>query len=126
MNEEQLKMLSKLRIAILSSYITSFALKEVKHLGLFKGNINPKLRQVQNYLIGIEKKYFALFDNSEGKDLGSALVENQIDFLNWMTKKYNTNDFEIIQEICMAYDTDPKRLKSISDKILLKNGAKKI
>lgn len=126
MSEEEIKMLSKLRIAVLSGFITSFALKEVRHLGVFKGNINPKLREVQNYLIGIEKKYFAIFDDSEGKDLGSALVENQIDFLKWMTKKYNTNDFEIIQEICMAYDTDPKRLKSISDKILIKNGAKKI
>jgi len=111
--------------AILSSYINAHYLEETKHLGVFKQSAKKNVGNTIKDLTTIELEWFDKVYNIDEKDLGGTLIDNCLAFISKMLK-FNFNDFCELQEIVVAYSLDKKRLKSISDKIHIENGAKKL
>lgn len=120
------KQIEKVSAAILTSYIALFYLEEAKFSGLFRQSAKKNLNRTIKDLREIESKYFNQIDEIDETGFTDKLTSNQITFLDFLLNKYSFNDFVILQEICVAYDLDYNRLKGISDKILIENGAKKI
>tara|TARA_R110000822_G_scaffold185215_1_gene324407 strand:- start:6717 stop:7091 length:375 start_codon:yes stop_codon:yes gene_type:complete len=110
---------------ILSSYINNHYLEEAKHLGVFKHTAKKNLTRTLTDLIKIETQWFDKVYNVDEKDIGGTSVNNSMSFISKMLK-FDFNDFCELQEIIVAYSLDKKRLKSISDKIHLNNGAVKL
>ena len=118
--------ITKVSASILSCFLAGFYLNELRHTNIFKGALKVAINQAMNQLIKVERKYFNEIDKVDEKQMADKLIANKITFLEYLVKRYDYNDFSIMQEICVAYDLDPKRLKSISDKILLENGGTKV
>ena len=110
---------------ILSSYINNHYLEEAKHLGVFKHNAKKNLTRTLEDLTKIELQWFDKVYNVDDKDIGGTSIDNSMAFISKMLK-FDFNDFCELQEVVVAYSLNKKRLKSISDKIHLENGAVKL
>lgn len=109
---------------IVSSYITAHYLEESKHLGVFKQSAKMNVKRTLSDLIKIEEDYFNETENVDDKDLSHKLVSNKLTFIDEFLK-FDFRDFTKLQEVFVAYTLDRDRLIGISDKILIKDGAKK-
>jgi len=109
---------------IISSYITSHYLEESKHLGVFKQTTKLNVNRTLKDLIKIEEDYFNTAEDLDDKDLSGKLVSNKLTFIDEFLK-FDFQDFSKLQEVFVAYTKDKKRLTSISDRILIEDGAKK-
>ena len=119
------KQLIKVSGAILSSYINNHYLEETKHLGVFRQTTKKNVSRTLEDLLKIELKFFdKVYDLDEDK-VGSTIIQNNLVFIDEFLK-FDFNEFSKLQEVFVAYTKDPKRITSISDKILIKAGAKKI
>jgi hypothetical protein len=109
---------------IISSYITTHYLEQSKHLGVFKQSAKMNVNRTLTDLIKIEEDYFNETENVDDKDLSDRLVANKLTFIDEFLK-FDFADFTKLQEVFVAFTKDRKRLVSISDKILMKDNAKK-
>ena len=119
------KEIEKVSGAILSSYINNHYLEETKHLGVFRQSAKKNVTRTLNDLTAIELEWFDKVYNIDTKDLGGTMVDNTLAFIDKMLK-FGFNDFTELQEVVVSYSLDKKRLKSISDKIHIENGAKRL
>jgi hypothetical protein len=110
---------------ILSSYINNHYLEEAKHLGVFKHTAKLNLTRTLQDLTKIETQWFDKVYNIDDKDIGGTSIDNSMSFISKMLK-FDFNDFCELQEIVVAYSLNKKRVKNISDKIHIENGAVKI
>ena len=119
------KQLIKVSGAILSSYINNHYLEETKHLGVFRQTTKKNVSRTLEDLLKIELEFFDKVYDLDGDKVGSTIVQNNLVFIDEFLK-FDFNEFSKLQEVFVAYTKDPKRITSISDKILIKSGAKKI
>ena len=119
------KQLIKVSGAILSSYINNHYLEETKHLGVFRQTTKKNVSRTLEDLLKIELEFFDKVYDLDGDKVGSTIIQNNLVFIDEFLK-FDFNKFSKIQEVFVAYTKDPKRITSISDKILIKAGAKKI
>jgi hypothetical protein len=119
------KQLIKVSGAILSSYINNHYLEETKHLGVFKQTTKKNVSRTLEDLLKIELEFFDKVYDLDGDKVGSTIIQNNLVFIDEFLK-FDFNEFSKLQEVFVAYTKDPKRITSISDKILIKAGAKKI
>ena len=117
--------LIKVSGAILSSYINNHYLEETKHCGVFRQSTKKNVSRTLEDLLKIELEYFDNVYDIDDKEVGSALVQTNLKFIDEFLK-FDFNEFSKLQEVFVAFTKDKKRLTSISDKILIKSGAKKI
>jgi len=117
--------LIKVSGAILSSYINNHYLEETKHFGVFRQSTKKNVSRTLEDLLKIELEYFDNVYDIDDKEVGGALVQTNLKFIDEFLK-FDFNEFSKLQEVFVAFTKDPKRLTSISDKILIKSGAKKI
>ena len=119
------KQLIKVSGAILSSYINNHYLEETKHLGVFRQTTKKNVSRTLEDLLKIELEFFDKVYDLDGDKVGSTIIQNNLVFIDEFLK-FDFNKFSKIQEVFVAYTKDPKRITSISDKILVKTGAKKL
>tara|TARA_B110000090_G_C13259455_1_gene399764 strand:- start:393 stop:767 length:375 start_codon:yes stop_codon:yes gene_type:complete len=119
------KQLIKVSGAILSSYINNHYLEETKHLGVFRQTTKKNVSRTLEDLLKIELEFFDKVYDLDGDKVGSTIIQNNLVFIDEFLK-FDFNEFSKLQELFVAYTKDPKRITSISDKILIKTGAKKI
>ena len=119
------KQLIKVSGAILSSYINNHYLEETKHLGVFRQTTKKNVSRTLQDLLKIELEFFDKVYDLDGDKVGSTIIQNNLVFIDEFLK-FDFNEFSKLQEVFVAYTKDPKRITSISDKILIKSGAKKI
>ena len=119
------KQLIKVSGAILSSYINNHYLEETKHLGVFRQTTKKNVSRTLEDLLKIELEFFDKVYDLDGDKIGSTIIQNNLVFIDEFLK-FDFNEFSKLQEVFVAYTKDPKRITSISDKILIKSGAKKI
>jgi hypothetical protein len=119
------KQLIKVSGAILSSYINNHYLEETKHLGVFKQTTKKNVSRTLEDLLKIELEFFDKVYDLDGDKVGSTIIQNNLVFIDEFLK-FDFNQFSKLQEVFVAYIKDPKRITSISDKILIKAGANKI
>jgi len=119
------KQLIKVSGAILSSYINNHYLEETKHLGVFRQTTKKNVSRTLEDLLKIELEFFDKVYDLDGDKVGSTIVQNNLVFIDEFLK-FDFNEFSKLQEVFVAYTKDPKRITSISDKILIKAGAEKI
>jgi len=119
------KQLIKVSGAILSSYINNHYLEETKHLGVFRKTTKKNVSRTLEDLLKIELEFFDKVYDLDGDKVGSTIVQNNLVFIDEFLK-FDFNEFSKLQEVFVAYTKDPKRITSISDKILIKAGAEKI
>ena len=119
------KQLIKVSGAILSSYINNHYLEETKHLGVFRQTTKKNVSRTLEDLLKIELEFFDKVYDLDGDKVGSTIIQNNLVFIDEFLK-FDFNEFSKLQEVFVAYTKDPKRITSISDKILIKVGAKKI
>ena len=119
------KQLIKVSGAILSSYINNHYLEETKHLGVFRQTTKKNVSRTLEDLLKIELEFFDKVYDLDGDKVGSTIIQNNLVFIDEFLK-FDFNEFSKLQEVFVAYTKDPKRITSISDKILIKIGAKKI
>jgi len=119
------KQLIKVSGAILSSYINNHYLEETKHLGVFRQTTKKNVSRTLQDLLKIELEFFDKVYDLDGDKVGSTIIQNNLVFIDEFLK-FDFNEFSKLQEVFVAYTKDPKRITSISDKILIKAGAKKI
>ena len=119
------KQLIKVSGAILSSYINNHYLEETKHLGVFRQTTKKNVSRTLEDLLKIELQFFDKVYDIDDNETGSTLIQNNLVFIDEFLK-FDFNEFSKLQEIFVAYTKEPKRLSSISDKILIKAGAKKL
>ena len=119
------KQLIKVSGAILSSYINNHYLEETKHLGVFRQTTKKNVSRTLEDLLKIELEFFDKVYDLDGDKVGSTIIQNNLVFIDEFLK-FDFNQFSKLQEVFVAYTKDPKRITSISDKILIKSGAKKI
>ena len=117
--------LIKVSGAILSSYINNHYLEETKHCGVFRQSTKKNVSRTLEDLLKIELEYFDNVYDIDDKEVGSALVQTNLKFIDEFLK-FDFNEFSKLQEVFVAFTKDKKRLTSISDKILIKSGAKKL
>ena len=117
--------LIKVSGAILSSYVNNYYLEETKHCGVFRQSTKKNVSRTLEDLLKIELEYFDNVYDIDDKEVGGALVQTNLKFIDEFLK-FDFNEFSKLQEVFVAFTKDPKRLTSISDKILIKSGAKKI
>ena len=117
---------TKVSGAILTCYLNNFYLNELKHTSIFNKSLKFAVNNAIKELTKVETIYFNEIDKVDEKNLADKLIANKITFLDYLLNRYDYNEFCIMQEIAVAYDLDPKRMKSISDKIHLENGGKKV
>lgn len=117
--------LIKVSGAILSSYINNHYLEETKHCGVFRQSTKKNVSRTLEDLLKIELEYFDNVYDIDDEEVGGALVQTNLKFIDEFLK-FDFNEFSKLQEVFVAFTKDPKRLTSISDKILIKSGAKKI
>ena len=119
------KQLIKVSGAILSSYINNHYLEETKHLGVFRQTTKKNVSRTLQDLLKIELEFFDKVYDLDGDKVGSTIIQNNLVFIDEFLK-FDFNEFSKLQEVFVAYTKEPKRITSISDKILIKAGAKKI
>lgn len=119
------KQLIKVSGAILSSYINNHYLEETKHLGVFRQTTKKNVSRTLEDLLKIELEFFDKVYDLDGDKVGSTIIQNNLVFIDEFLK-FDFNEFSKLQEVFVAYTKDPKRITSISDKILIKAGAEKI
>jgi hypothetical protein len=119
------KQLIKVSGAILSSYINNHYLEETKHLGVFRQTTKKNVSRTLEDLLKIELEFFDKVYDLDGDKVGSTIIQNNLVFIDEFLK-FDFNEFSKLQEVFVAYTKDPKRITSISDKILIKSGANKI
>ena len=119
------KQLIKVSGAILSSYINNHYLEETKHLGVFRQTTKKNVSRTLEDLLKIELEFFDKVYDLDGDKVGSTIIQNNLVFIDEFLK-FDFNKFSKLQEVFVAYTKDPKRITSISDKILIKAGANKI
>jgi len=119
------KQLIKVSGAILSSYINNHYLEETKHLGVFRQTTKKNVSRTLQDLLKIELEFFDKVYDLDGDKVGSTIIQNNLVFIDEFLK-FDFNEFSKLQEVFVAYTKDPKRITSISDKILIRSGAKKI
>ena len=119
------KQLIKVSGAILSSYINNHYLEETKHLGVFRQTTKKNVSRTLEDLLKIELEFFDKVYDLDGDEVGSTIIQNNLVFIDEFLK-FDFNKFSKLQEVFVAYTKDPKRITSISDKILIKAGANKI
>ena len=119
------KQLISISGGILSSYINNHYLEQAKHLGVFRQTTKKNVSRTLEDLHKIEIEWFDKVYNIDDKDIGGTSIDNSMSFISKM-QEFDFNDFCELQEIVVAYSLDKKRLKSISDKIHIKNGAVKL
>jgi len=117
--------LIKVSGAILSSYVNNYYLEETKHCGVFRQSTKKNVSRTLEDLLKIELEYFDNVYDIDDKEVGGALVQTNLKFIDEFLK-FDFNEFSKLQEVFVAFTKDPKRLTSISDKILIKSGTKKI
>lgn len=117
--------LIKVSGAILSSYVNNYYLEETKHCGVFRQSTKKNVSRTLEDLLKIELEYFDNVYDIDDEEVGGALVQTNLKFIDEFLK-FDFNEFSKLQEVFVAFTKDPKRLTSISDKILIKSGAKKI
>jgi len=117
--------LIKVSGAILSSYVNNYYLEETKHCGVFRQSTKKNVSRTLEDLLKIELEYFDNVYDIDDKEVGGALVQTNLKFIDEFLK-FDFNEFSKLQEVFVAFTKDKKRLTSISDKILIKSGAKKI
>jgi len=118
------KQLEKISGAIITSFVNLHFLEEADNIGLFRQRVKNNVRRTLADLIDIENNYFAKVEEVDEKDLGDKLVANKLEFVQWLLNKFDFNDFSKLQEVCVAYSLEPKKLTNVSDKILINSGAK--
>jgi hypothetical protein len=118
------KEITKISGSIITSFVNLFYLEEVERLGIIKHTAKKNLKRTLEDLKQIEKDYFNKTEEIDDKNLGDKLVANNLVFIDEFLK-FDFNDFTKLQEVFVAFTQDKKRLISISDKILVQNGAKK-
>jgi ribonucleotide reductase beta subunit family protein with ferritin-like domain len=121
MNEKQLEQISG---AIITSFINLHFLEEASMSGLFKQRVKNNVKRTIDDLMSIEYNYFSKIEEVDEFQLGDKLVANYMEFISMLLSKFKFNDFSKMQEVAMAYGLDPDAVTKVSDKILLKNGAK--
>jgi hypothetical protein len=119
------KQLIKVSGAILSSYINNHYLEETKNLGVFRQTTKKNVSRTLEDLLKIELEFFDKVYDLDGDKVGSTIIQNNLVFIDEFLK-FDFNEFSKLQEVFVAYTKDPKRITSISDKILIKAGANKI
>ena len=111
--------------AIITLFIASHYAQEVSHLPLIKHSVKKNLNRTLADLKEIELKYFDETEKVDENGIGDKLTANSIIFVDWLLNEFDFNEFSEFQEIAYAYKLDAKRIKGISDKILIENGATK-
>jgi len=111
--------------AIITSFINLHYLEEVSRLGIIKQSTKKNLSRTLNDLKVIERDYYNETEKFDENELGDKLTSNTITFVDWLLNEFDFNEFSEFQEIAYAYKLDAKRIKGISDKILIENGATK-
>ena len=111
--------------AIITSFINLHYLEEVSRLGIIKQSTKNNLSRTLNDLKVIERDYYNETEKVDENELGDKLTSNTITFVDWLLNEFDFNEFSEFQEIAFAYKLDAKRIKGISDKILIENGATK-
>lgn len=106
--------------AILTSYVASHYLEEIKHTNIYRHKLKSLLNNVCKELERFEKDFFDEVDKIDDEDWTDKLSANLIQFLDAMVKDQAFPDFCKLQEIIVAYTMDPKSISGISDKILKK------
>jgi hypothetical protein len=109
--------------AILSSFIALHYLEQVSHLPIFKHSLKRSLNNSIKELQKVEKQYFDKVGEIDSNEIADKLSANQMAFISMLLKGKIYHEFTTIQEIVMAYELEPKAIKGISDKILIKNNA---
>ena len=109
--------------SILMCFIANHYLEEVKHLPIFKHSLKRSVNNTIKELQVVENKYFDKIDEIDDKQLADKLSANLISFLQVLLKGRLFHDFTTIQEILMAYELEPKKIKDTSDSILTNHNA---
>lgn len=117
------KQIEKITGTIITSFVNLHFLEEVKASRLVKQKVKYNLKRTLNDLLEIENQYFDKIDNIDENNLSDKLVANKLEFVKWLLNKFDFNDFTKLQEVCIAYSLDPKKLTETSDSILEQNGA---
>ena len=120
------KEIEKVSGAIASSFETLHYLEECKKLGIFHREAKQNVNRTLKDLIYIEKTFYDQVVKIDEDDLSDKLMANKLGFLDWLLNKFSLNDRKKLEEVCVAFSIDNKRLCGISDKIHLENGAKKL
>jgi Rad3-related DNA helicase len=123
LNEKQLE---KITGAIITSFVNLHFLEEIKLSRLVKHKVKNNLNKTLNDLIQIERKYFDEIESIDDDNLSDKLVANKLEFVKWLLNNYSYNDFTKLQEVCLAYTTDRKKVTDITDSILKDSGAEVI
>lgn len=123
LNEKQLE---KITGAIITSFVNLHFLEEIKLSRLVKHKVKNNLNKTLNDLIQIERKYFDEIESIDDDNLSDKLVANKLEFVKWLLNNYSYNDFTKLQEVCLAYTTDRKKVTDITDNILKDSGAEVI
>lgn len=109
--------------AILTSFVALHYLEEIKHQPHIKHSVKNNLNRTIKDLQQIEKQFFDKVDEIDDKEIADKLSANLMSFIKEIMKGKMFQDFATIQEILMAFSIEPKAIKGISDKVLLKNNA---
>lgn len=111
--------------AIASCFESLHYLEECKKLGIFQRETKQNVNRTLKDLLQIEKQFYDKVTDIDENDLTDKLMANKLTFYDWLLNKFNLSQVNKLMEVCCAFSVDEKRLTSISDKILIKNGAKK-
>jgi len=115
----------KLGGAVITMFIAAHYAKEVSHLPLIRHTVKQNINRTLEDLKTVELKYYDKAEKVDEKGLSDQLTGNYMTFVDWLLNEFDFNEFSEFQEIAYAYKLDAKRIKGISDKILIENGATK-
>jgi len=118
------KQIEQITGAILTSFINLHFLEEAAQSGLFRQRVKNNLKRTLDDLIHLEATYFNEIEKADENELGDKLVANSLEFISFLLKKFNFNDFSKMQEVAIAYSMDTEAVTKLTDEILIKNGAK--
>lgn len=120
------KDLEQISGAIITSFINQHFLEEAMRSGLFRQRVKNNVKKTINELMYIESEYYNKIEDVDEKGLGDKLTANKLEFVKWLLKEYDFNDFCKLQEVCKAYTLDKETLTKVTDKILIDNGAEEV
>ena len=120
------KQIEQISGAIISSFINLHFLEEVNSTGIFEQRVKYNVKRTMKDLLDIETKFYQRVEEVDEKDLSDKLVANNLEFLKWLLNEFDFNDFTKIQEVCLAYKLDGKKIRKVSDEIHINNGAEVI
>lgn len=120
------KDLEQISGAIITSFINQHFLEEAMRSGLFRQRVKNNVKKTINELMYIESEYYNKIEDVDDKGLGDKLTANKLEFVKWLLKEYDFNDFCKLQEVCKAYTLDKETLTKVTDKILIDNGAEEV